>query len=96
MINKLSNYDRNLKVVRLNKELPLPKYQSELSSGMDLYASIDEPVIIKSGKRYLVPTGIKVQLPLGYEMQIRPRSGLALRYGISILNTPGTIDAKII
>ena len=83
-----------IEVLRLNKELPLPTYQTADSAGMDLYANIEDEVIIPcSGGRVLIPTGIKVQIPQGYEMQIRPRSGLALKYGVSVLNAPGTIDS---
>lgn len=72
-------------------DLPLPERQTPHSAGLDLYAKID--VILKKGERVLVPTGIKIALPFGYEAQIRPRSGLAHRYGITIVNAPGTIDA---
>jgi len=83
-----------IEVLRINKELPLPTYQTTGSAGMDLYANIEDEVIIPcSGGRHLIPTGIKAQIPQGYEMQIRPRSGLALKYGVSVLNAPGTIDS---
>ena len=83
-----------IEVLRLNKELPLPTYQTADSAGVDLYANIENEVTIPcSGGRVLIPTGIKVQIPQGYEMQIRPRSGLALKYGITVLNSPGTIDS---
>ena len=81
-----------LRVVNRSKH-PLPEYSTELSAGMDLRANIDEPVILKSLERTLVPTGLFIELPEGYEAQIRPRSGLALKKGISIVNSPGTIDA---
>lgn len=71
----------------------LPAYATEQSAGMDLRASLDSPVIIKPLGRSLVPTGIFISLPVGFEAQIRPRSGLALKKGITLLNTPGTIDA---
>jgi dUTP pyrophosphatase len=71
----------------------LPQYSTELSAGMDLCANMDEPVILNSLERALIGTGIFIELPEGYEMQIRPRSGLALKSGITVLNTPGTIDA---
>ena len=74
-------------------DLPLPKYQTEGSSGMDLYANINEQEVIKKSGILLVPTGIKISIPLGYEIQIRPRSGLAINYGITVLNSPGTIDS---
>ncbi|MCL2287037.1 MAG: dUTP diphosphatase [Firmicutes bacterium] len=73
------------------KDLPLPTRQTPQSAGLDLYAKID--AIIKKGERTLIPTGIRVALPFGYEAQVRPRSGLALKYGVTVLNTPGTIDA---
>ena len=81
-----------IKVINKSKH-DLPKYQTELSAGMDLYANIDEPITLKSLERVLVKTGLFVSLPKGYEAQIRPRSGLAFKNGITVLNTPGTIDA---
>ena len=72
---------------------PLPQYSTEQSAGMDLYAFIPEPLVLKPGGRLLVPTGIFVELPDGYEAQVRPRSGLAIKNGVTVLNTPGTIDA---
>ena len=75
------------------KTLPLPKYMSTQAAGMDLYACLENDVLLEKGKIKLIPTGIKISLPSGYEAQIRPRSGLALKYGISLVNTPGTIDA---
>ena len=75
------------------KDLPLPKYMSEQAAGMDLYAAVDEPEVLAKGEIKLIPTGLKIALPEGYEAQIRPRSGLAFKYGISLVNTPGTIDA---
>lgn len=74
-------------------DLPLPKYMSEQAAGMDLLACVEEPVIVKRNEIQLIPTGIKIALPSGYEAQIRPRSGLALKHGITLVNTPGTIDA---
>jgi dUTP pyrophosphatase len=71
----------------------IPTYQSETASGADLYASIQEDLVIKPGERNIIPTGLSVQIPPGYEAQVRPRSGLAIKNGISILNTPGTIDS---
>ena len=71
----------------------LPEYATILSAGMDLRANIDEPITLKPLERKLIPTGIFIALPAGYEAQIRPRSGLALKHGITVLNTPGTIDA---
>lgn len=79
VINK-SNYD-------------LPKYETANSAGMDLKANITEPITIHSLERVLVPTGIHIELPVGYEAQVRPRSGLAAKNGITVINSPGTIDA---
>jgi len=75
------------------KGLNLPKYGTEHSAGMDLEAAIDMPVTLKPGERAIVPTGLAIALPAGYEAQIRPRSGLAAKNGVTVLNTPGTIDA---
>lgn len=71
----------------------LPEYSTGFSAGMDLSANIDEPITLKPLERKLIPTGLFIELPVGYEAQIRPRSGLALKNGITVLNTPGTIDA---
>ncbi len=71
----------------------LPAYETPNSAGMDVRAYLDEPMVLAPMQRALVPTGLRVQLPVGHEMQIRPRSGLALKHGISIVNTPGTVDA---
>ncbi|MCK6553426.1 dUTP diphosphatase [Candidatus Binatia bacterium] len=73
--------------------LPLPRYMTAGAAGMDLMADVTEPVEVPPGGRALVPTGLAVAIPLGYEAQVRPRSGLALRQGMTLLNTPGTIDA---
>lgn len=75
------------------ENLPLPSYESEYAAGMDLRAALTEPVKLKPGARELIPTGLQMALPKGFEAQIRPRSGLAYRNGITMLNTPGTIDA---
>lgn len=80
---KISNSSQN----------PLPAYATTGSAGMDLRAWIENPVVIAPGERKLIPTGLRIALPEGYEMQLRPRSGLALKHGITLLNTPGTIDA---
>ena len=72
---------------------PLPAYQTEQSAGMDLWANLDEPLELKPLERCMVPTGLYVSLPKGYEAQVRPRSGLAAKKGITVLNSPGTIDA---
>ena len=71
----------------------LPEYATPLSAGMDLRANIDEPITLKPLERKLIPTGLFIELPAGYEAQIRPRSGLAIKKGITVLNSPGTIDA---
>ena len=72
---------------------PLPAYATEQSAGMDLRANLDESIVLKPMERRLIPTGLHIALPEGYEAQVRPRSGLALKHGITVLNTPGTIDA---
>ncbi len=84
-----------LKIKKLENahELPLPKYETQGSAGMDLLAAIDEPIVIKSGEIKLVKTGIAIALEKGFEAQVRPRSGLALKNGITVLNSPGTVDS---
>ena len=84
-----------LKIKKLanGQDLALPKYETEGSAGMDLLAAIDEPIVIKSGEVKLVKTGISLALEKGFEAQVRPRSGLALKNGITVLNSPGTIDS---
>lgn len=72
---------------------PLPQYATSQSAGVDLRANLDEPITLLPGERCLVPTGLRIALPAGVEAQVRPRSGLALKHGITVLNTPGTIDA---
>ncbi len=74
-----------------NQDLPLPAYATDGAAGMDLLAAVVEPVIVSPGQRVLIPTGLAIALPAGYELQIRPRSGLALRNGIVLPNSPGTI-----
>jgi dUTP pyrophosphatase len=81
-----------VKIVNKSKH-PLPSYSTVLSAGMDVRASIESDIVLKPGERKLIPTGLFIALPQGYEAQIRPRSGLALKNGISLVNTPGTIDA---
>jgi dUTP pyrophosphatase len=85
----------DVQITRLphGKDLPLPAYQSELAAGMDLLAAVAEPTTLAPGKRALIPTGIAIALPANYEAQVRPRSGLAAKHGVTVLNTPGTIDA---
>jgi dUTP pyrophosphatase len=82
-----------LKRLPHGKGLPLPAYATEGSAGLDLAAAVEDPVTIAPGGRALVPTGFAIALPAGYEAQVRPRSGLALKQGLTVLNAPGTIDA---
>ena len=82
----------NVKIVNKSPH-PLPEYSTLLSAGMDLRANLESPVTLAPGARMLAPTGLYIALPKGFEAQIRPRSGLALKKGITVLNTPGTIDA---
>ncbi len=83
-----------MKIKIINKSNhPLPHYETEASAGMDLRANIDKPITLKSLERTIVPTGIFMELPVGYEAQVRPRSGLAAKKGITVLNAPGTVDA---
>jgi dUTP pyrophosphatase len=82
----------NINIVNLSKH-PLPSYETSASAGMDLRANLEEQIILKPMERKLIPTGLSIELPLGFEAQIRPRSGLAFKFGISIVNSPGTIDA---
>ena len=90
MLNKIQ-----ISVKRLDhsKGLALPKIQTKLSAGVDLSAAIKSPVILRPSERKIIPTGLVVALPIGFEAQIRPRSGLAIKSGITVLNSPGTIDA---
>lgn len=84
----------NLKVKIINKSHhPLPAYETHASAGMDVRAFLKEPVVLRPMQRALIPTGLYMQLPYGYECQIRPRSGLALKKGITLVNSPGTVDA---
>lgn len=82
----------NIKVINKSNH-PLPKYQTELSAGMDLYANLEEDITLKSLERKLIATGLFLEIPAGFEAQVRPRSGLAIKNGITVLNSPGTIDA---
>lgn len=81
-----------VKVINQSKHA-LPEYKTALSAGMDLTANIDEPIELKPLERRLIPTGLFIELPAGYEAQVRPRSGMALKHGLTCLNSPGTIDA---
>ena len=87
----------NLRIARLphGADLPLPAYQSAFAAGLDLYAAVpaDAPIVLAPGAQATIPTGITLALPPGTEGQVRPRSGLAARHGVTVLNTPGTIDA---
>lgn len=86
--------DININIKLVNYEgLPLPKYMTKGSAGMDLYACVDDSLKISPGEVALIPTGIAIELPENYEAQLRPRSGLALKWGITLLNSPGTIDS---
>jgi dUTP pyrophosphatase len=83
----------NLQILSHGKDLPVPSYATAQSAGLDLAAAIEGKLELASGQRTLVPTGLAIALPVGYEAQIRPRSGLAAKNGVTVLNTPGTIDA---
>jgi len=86
--------EKTVKIKVINKgHQPLPQYATEQSAGMDLRANLREPIVLKPLERCLVPTGLYIALPAGYEAQVRPRSGLALKKGITVLNAPGTVDA---
>lgn len=82
----------NVQIINKSKH-PFPAYATELSAGMDIRANLDKPMVLAPMQRCLVPTGLYIALPAGFEAQIRPRSGLALKKGITVLNSPGTIDA---
>ena len=82
-----------IRIERITDKAALPAYMTEFSSGMDLYAAVEKNIVIKPMGRALIPTGIKAEIPRGYELQVRPRSGLAWEYGIGVLNSPGTIDS---
>ena len=88
----MRNQEIKVKIINTSK-LPNPEYATEGAAGMDIKAHIEEPIVIKSLQRKAVPTGIFVEIPQGFEIQIRPRSGLALNHGITCLNSPGTIDS---
>lgn len=89
----MERIDVKIKRIREGSDIPLPRYMTSHSAGMDLYADIEGEMILKPGERKLIPTGIAISLPDGFEAQIRPRSGLAINHGITLLNSPGTIDA---
>ena len=90
--DKTEYMETKVKIINRSKH-PLPAYETPLSAGMDIRANLDAPVTLKPMQRALIPTGLFIELPVGYEAQMRPRSGLALKKGITLLNTPGTIDA---
>ena len=92
-MNAMSNVKVLFKKLTHAADLPLPSYETADAAGMDLRAALEAPVKIQPGDRVLIPTGLQMALPVGYEAQVRPRSGLAWRNGITLLNTPGTIDA---
>jgi len=93
-LSPLTSHSTMITIKIINKsDNPLPRYATPLSAGVDIYANNEEEIVIESLERALIPTGIYIELPAGYEAQIRPRSGLAIKHGLSLLNTPGTIDA---
>ena len=94
-MSNLSVNEVEIAIVRLagSDDLPLPRYMTEQSAGMDICAAVDQEITILPGCREAIPTGLAIALPAGYEAQIRPRSGLALKHGITLVNSPGTIDA---
>ena len=89
-MNKISVQVKRLKN---NPDLPLPSYESEGASGMDIRAAVEDTVLLSPGEIKLIPTGLAISMPSGYEAQIRPRSGLALKHGVGMVNSPGTIDS---
>jgi len=90
-----TNINIDIRQLPHGEGLPLPAYQSALAAGLDLLAAVPEgaPVILAPGKHALIPTGLTIALPAGYEAQVRPRSGLAAKHGVTVLNAPGTVDA---
>lgn len=90
---EMGTIEIKIKRVNNNKDLPLPGYESSGASGMDIRAAVTEELMLEPGDIKLIPTGLAISVPEGYEAQIRPRSGLALKYGIGIVNSPGTIDS---
>jgi dUTP pyrophosphatase len=94
LFNHFESHNLRMKINVINhSKHSLPEYATPLSAGMDIRANIDEPILLKPLERKLIPTGLFIELPAGYEAQIRPRSGLAIKKGITVLNSPGTIDA---
>ena len=92
MIPLDQNINMKIKIINTSNH-PLPEYKTQLSAGMDLYANLSEPLTLKSLERKLIPTGLFIELPAGFEAQVRPRSGMAFKHGLTVLNSPGTIDA---
>ena len=90
---KRDNIKLPFKRIEGTEDLPQPSYMTGGSAGMDIYAAVEDDIILQPGNRVLVPTGLMIAVPSGYELQIRPRSGLAVRQGIGIVNSPGTIDS---
>lgn len=82
-----------IQIKKLRPQAKLPEYMTALAAGMDICANLDDALVLESGQRCLVPTGLACAIPPGYEIQVRPRSGLAIRHGIALVNSPGTIDA---
>ena len=89
----MSSISATIRRLPTASDLPLPAYESEQAAGMDLFAAVHKSVVLAPGERALIPTGISIALPANYEAQVRPRSGLALHNGVTLLNAPGTIDA---
>ncbi len=89
----MKEFEISVKTLPHYEGLPLPAYQTEGSSGFDLLAACDAPIVIRPGERTLIPTGVSFSIPYGTEIQVRPRSGLAIKHGLSLLNSPGTIDS---
>ena len=82
-----------IKIKKLHPDTLIPRYMSEMAAGLDIQARPEQTVLLQPGERCLIPTGIAIDIPSGYEVQVRPRSGLAIRHGVTLVNTPGTIDA---
>jgi dUTP pyrophosphatase len=82
-----------VEIKKLHPDAQVPRYMTELAAGLDICALLEQPLTLKPGERCLVPTGLAVAIPVGYEIQVRPRSGLAIKHGIALVNSPGTIDA---
>nr|WP_218939414.1 dUTP diphosphatase [Wolbachia endosymbiont of Atemnus politus] len=93
MVGRVQKIKVEIKKLSHGEDLPLPCYATVQSAGMDLYAAVDSPVVLNSLERLLIPTGIVIAIPNGFEGQVRPRSGLAAKHGITVLNSPGTIDS---